>query len=269
MPIVHSEVITLRRRRTRDADALVTMLSETMGIITASTRSVMKTTSRYAGISQPFNRLDAVFYAKNEDQDIWTLTQASLIESFNSIQNDLNRIAYASDLCEWVETLSKDTQTSSRIWQIVMNFLKRWNQQEPCKEDLLFFQFHLLVDAGFKPGIDICLKCGKERSHNWRYIVSEGGLLCSSCGSNGFTISGGAIEILRRMMHSQQPLSNIRISPQQINEIDKLLQEHASYYAGLQSRSAIFHNNLENIQDSDTKIEAAINNKRFVEGMGI
>lgn len=269
MPIVQSEVITLRRRRTRDADALVTMLSKTMGIITASTKSVMKTTSRYAGISQPFNRLNAVFYAKFEDQDIWTLTQASLIESFDSIQNDLSRIAYAYNLCEWVETLSKDTQTSSRIWQIVINFLNRWNNQAPTKEDLLFFQSHLLVDAGLKPGIDHCLKCGKKRSHKWLYIVSEGGLSCTSCSSNGFDISGGAIEILRRMIHNQEPLSNIRISPQQIKEIDKLLLEHASYYAGLQSRSALFHNKLETIQDSNSLIETDINTKSTVKGMGI
>ena len=96
MPILHTEAITLRRRRGREADALVTLFTKGAGKILVSTRGVRKSTSRYAGVTQPFNHLNVILYAKVRDQEIWTLTQASLMEAFDAIQNDLKRMAWAS-----------------------------------------------------------------------------------------------------------------------------------------------------------------------------
>lgn len=237
MPILNSEVITLRRRRTRDADALVTFWCQNGGKIIASTRSVLKTTSRYAGVTQPFNRLHAILYAKNEDQEIWTLTQASLIESYTCIQNDLERISFVENLVEWIDSLSGEFQSSARVWRMLTELLSRWNSHVPSEEELLYYQLHLLIDAGMQPQIGQCRKCQKPRSNFWRYIAESGGLFCDSCSGQGILLGGGSVEILRRFSERSQPPSRIRLSDGQKNEIQQLLRAHASYYAGLQLRS--------------------------------
>lgn len=241
MPLLNTEAITLRRRRTRDADALVTLWGRSCGKIVASTRSVLKTSSRYAGITQPFNRMQVILYAKFDDQDIWTLTQASLVESYDGVQNDLHRISFASNLVEWIDALSGEFQSSERIWRMLLDVMKRWNQFPPLLEELAYYQLHLLVDAGLQPQLDRCGECQKTASRYWRYVVRKGGLICESCGREGVRLSGGAVEILRRLTDYKRPPSAIRMTNQQKDEIQQLLQAHGEYHAGLQSRSALFH----------------------------
>ncbi|MBN2329846.1 MAG: DNA repair protein RecO [Candidatus Omnitrophica bacterium] len=244
MPIYHSEAITLRRRRTREADALVTFWCRSFGRVVASTRSVLKTSSRYAGVTQPFNRLQVIFYAKTDEQDIWTLTQASLIESYDGIHNDLVRISYASNLIEWIEALSGDFQSSERVWRILTECLTRWNRHAPREEELFYYQMHLLIDAGQQPDMGACQNCGKTLDGAWNYISSTGGIFCHSCRTEGLSLSGGAVEILRRLSETTRP-PTIRMSEQQRREIRSLLQTHGIYHAGLQSRAAQFQDQMQ------------------------
>ncbi len=167
MTILNTEAITLRRRRTREADALVTLWGRSCGKIVASTRSVLKSSSRYAGVTQPFHRLQAILYAQNEEQEIWTLTQVSLLESYETIQNDLNRMSYASMLVEWIDALSGEFQSSERIWFLLIDILHRWNQTIPKIEELLYYQLHLLIDAGFQPLLGSCSRCQRSQTNPW------------------------------------------------------------------------------------------------------
>lgn len=245
MPILNSEVITLRRRRTRDADALVTLWCQTGGKIVASTRSVLKTSSRYAGVTQPFNRLYAILYAKTEDRDIWTLTQASLIESYEGIQNDLNRMSFAANLVEWIDALSGEFQSSGRVWRMLTELLPRWNRQPPAEEELLYYQLHLLIDAGLQPHIGHCQTCQRTQSDNWRYIAEAGCLFCESCGREGIRLSGGSVEILRRFSERSQPPFAIHLSARQKEEIRQLLLAHGAYHAGLQPRAQLVQEQIQ------------------------
>lgn len=245
MPILNSEVITLRRRRTRDADALVTLWSQTEGKIVASTRSVLKTSSRYAGVTQPFNRLHAILYAKTEDRDIWTLTQASLIESYETIQNDLSRMTFAANLVEWIDALSGEFQSSNRVWCILTELLPRWNRQTPLEEELMYYQLHLLIDAGLQPHIGQCQACQRAQSNHWYYVTEAGGLFCDTCRRDGIRLSGGSVEILRRFSERWQPPYTIRLSAQQKEEIRSVLLAHGSYHAGLQLRTDLFQEQMQ------------------------
>jgi len=256
MPLLNTEAVTLRRRRTRDADALVTLWGRTCGKIVASTRSVLKSSSRFAGITQPFNRLQVILYAKYDDQDIWTLTQASLMESFDVIQSDLNRISYTSHLIEWIDALSGEFQSSERIWGLLLDIFNQWNQNPPRIEDLSYYQLHLLIDAGLQPQIGQCRNCQRSSSHVWFYRVQDGGFLCDACGRDGIRMSGGSVEILRRLSENSRLPSSIRMSNSQKEEIQKLLQNHGLYYSGLQSRSIQYRDFLSQKSMSSSSLQA-------------
>lgn len=238
MPLIHTEAITLRRRRTRDADALVILFGKTSGKVTASTKSVMKTKSRFAGVSQPFNRLHAVLYAKREDQDIWTLTQASLLETYDKLQQELNRLAYASCLAEWVDFLSNEFQSSQRVWDTLVHAFARWNQEEPNQEELFFYQWKLLVAAGLQPNITRCMHTGQESAPQWVFQPKDGGIATADT-HEGYTVQGGAIQALRKIAHSPKP-PTLTLNTQQKKEITTLLKLHMEFHAGLKSRAGMF-----------------------------
>ena len=239
MPLLHTEAIILRRIRTKDADALVVLYGKTAGKITTSTKSVLKTQSRYAGVTQPFNRIHAVLYAKKEDQDIWTITQVSLIESYDQIQQNVSRLAYASCLAEWLDFFCHDRESNLVIWNLFVSAMQRWNQVEPSMEDLLFYEWKFLSSAGLQPEINHCLKTRKEDAPAWVFIPQEGGIINSSLVSGGMSISQGTVQALRLLSRSQTPPA-VRLSPQQKHETNLLLKIHLEYHAGLKSRARFF-----------------------------
>jgi len=238
MPILHTEAITLRRRRGREADALVTLFTKGAGKILVSTRGVRKSTSRYAGVTQPFNHLNVILYAKVRDQEIWTLTQASLMEAFDAIQNDLKRMAWASCLAEWIETFSGDFESNLAVWDLLRETYRNWNRRDPLEEELIQCQWRLLVHAGLQPDIQGCQGCGRMESPEWHYLPAEGRLACPACSPHGVRISHGAIQSLRRMTAASAPL--VRLSPRQKDEIRLLLKTHVEYHAGQRLRSSLF-----------------------------
>ncbi|MEW6239073.1 MAG: DNA repair protein RecO [Candidatus Omnitrophota bacterium] len=243
MPLLHTDALIMRRRPTRDADALVTLFGEKGGKIVASTKSVMKTTSRLAGITQPFNQLHAILYAKSEDQEIWTLTQASLIRSFSAIQTDLNRMAFASCLVEWLDILSGEFESNQPVWQLLIASMERWERQEPGMEDLFYCQWQLLRDAGFEPQIGTCLRCRSVEASSWKYSVKEGGVLCRKCPGEGLTLSHASMLSLRKLAASPQPPS-WQIAIEQKNEIHLLLDRHLEYHGGMASKASRFLDKL-------------------------
>ncbi len=239
MPLIQTEAIVLRRRRVGEADALLTLLTQDQGKLIASTKSVVKTTSRYAGLTQSFNHIYGCFYAKTRDQDIWTLTQASLIQTYDLIQTDLTRVAYISCIAEWVEYFAMEHEPTPRLWALLRAILERWNAQTPSPEDLIFYQLHLLLEAGVQPHIDSCMHCQAIQSPGWHYSEEEGGLLCSQCGQGNERLTAGAVVSLRKMMQSVEPV-NLRLSLQQKKEISLLLKGHLEYHIGLKSKAALF-----------------------------
>lgn len=247
MPILHTEALTLRRRRGREADALVTLFTKGAGKILVSTRGVRKSTSRYAGVTQPFNHLNVILYAKARDQEIWTLTQASLVEAFDVIQNDLKRMAWASCLAEWIETFSGDFESNLAVWDLLRETLRGWNRHDPPEEELIQCQWRILVYAGLQPDIHRCHGCGLVESPAWRYLPAEGRLACPSCSQHGLRIGNGSIQALRRMTATSAPL--IRLSPKQKEEIRLLLKTHVEYHAEQRLRSSLFLEQWQGTED--------------------
>jgi DNA repair protein RecO len=239
MPLLQTEAITLRRRRTRDADALVILYGKTSGKVTASTKSVMKTKSRYAGVTQPFNRIHAMLYAKREEQDIWTLTQVSLIKNYDVIQNNFSRMVYASCLVEWIDFLSSEFQSSQRVWVTLTDALDDWNENVPGLEGLFYYQWRLLCAAGLQPIIAHCMATHIKDAAAWSYLPRDGGIVSAEVTRDGFAVSAGTIQVLRILANSDTP-PTIKLSAQQKREITTLLKLHLEYHAGLKSRAGLF-----------------------------
>ncbi|MDP8243024.1 MAG: DNA repair protein RecO [Candidatus Hinthialibacter antarcticus] len=239
MPLIHTEAVVLRRRRMRDSDAIITLFAKECGKIAVSAKSVMKTTSRSAGVTQSFNRLHAILYAKNRDQEIWTLTQVSLVESYNTLQTDLNKMAFASCLAEWVDFLSHDFESNLAVWDLVLQAFARWNQNAASKEDLIFYQWRLLRYAGLHPNLSGAVE-GKTHIYN----AAEGRLTASDSKiENGVVMHAGSIMALNNLASSKEPPS-LRLSQQQQVEIQRLIHSHLEFHIGRRSRSSLFLDRL-------------------------
>jgi DNA repair protein RecO (recombination protein O) len=243
MPLLRTLALTLRRRRTREADALLTLFTREGGKAVVSTKSVRKSSSRLAGVTQPFNLLDVILYAKSHDQEIWSLTQASLIRTFTLLQTDLEKMTFAACLGEWVDALSGEFEANEPAWALILEAFERFEGSPVRAEDLLYYQLRLLRISGLQPTIGRCLRCGASNAPRWGFQVSEGGLLCNACSSPGSSLShaiqGGTLQALRGFASASSPPA-IRLSDEQFQEAEALLRLHLEFHAGVQPRSSLF-----------------------------
>lgn len=223
----------------READALVTLFCQQGGKVIASTKSVMKTGSRYAGITEPFNHLHVVLYIKSEAQDIHTLTQAGLVYSYDTLRQDITRLAHASCLAEWVDFLSDESQSNPVVWRLLLSAFERWSINEPRHEDLFFYQWKLLADAGLAPQVHRCVNTGVTSAKQWHYLPGTGAVSADESSQSGVVLHQGSIQILRQLDASHEPPA-IRFSKEQIKEIESLLQQHLEYHVGMRSRANLF-----------------------------
>jgi len=239
MPILQTEALTLRRRRMREADALVTLFCTQGGKVIASTKSVMKTGSRYAGITEPFNHLHVVLYIKSETQDIHTLTQAGLLYSYDALRQDITRLAYACCLAEWVDYLCDESQSNPVVWRLLLHAFERWSSKDPRHEDLFFYQWKLLADAGLAPQVHRCANTGVTSAKQWHYLPGTGAVSTEESSKSGVVLHQGSIQILRQLDASNDP-PPVRFSKEQTGEIEALLQQHLEYHVGMRSRANLF-----------------------------
>ncbi len=238
MPLIHTEAITLRRRRIREADVLVTLFTKDRGKITTTIKSAVKTNSRFAGVTQPFNHLHVILYAKTEMHEVWTLTQSALIQQYQNLQLDVNRIAAASCIAEWVDGLSTDFNSARPVWTLLIEAFSRWDEYPPRIEDVIFYQFHLLIDAGLLPEVSLCMSCASTSSSHWVYHAKEGGIFCRNCSKEGLPLSNGSLQAIRFMLNQQSP-PTVRLSETQYREISQLLNKHLEFHAEFSPKSHI------------------------------
>lgn len=243
MPLLRTYALTLRRRRTREADALLTLFTREGGKAVVSTKSVRKSTSRLAGVTQPYNLLDVILYAKSRDQDIWSLTQASLIRPFNALQTDLRKMTFAACLSEWIDALSGEFQANEAAWTSILEAFERFDAGPIREEDLLYYQWRLLRISGLQPSIRHCTRCETVNAQRWLFEPSEGGVFCASCSqqaaNRGHSVQAGTVQALRGIAAAASPPA-IRLSDTQFQEAETLLRLHLEFHAGVQPRSSLF-----------------------------
>ncbi|MFH1738377.1 MAG: DNA repair protein RecO [bacterium] len=237
MALHHTEAISLRRWRTQEADALYLVFAEALGKVTVKARGVAKTTSRLAGVLQPYNRIHLVLYTKQEDQDVLTVTQASLVQHYPKIQNDLAKLSLTACAVELIDSCTGESESNSTLWSLLTKLLDFWDESDATQAQLAAFALRVLKATGFEPHLSACAKCGIDERSEWYYSPERGAILCPACRRMElFTLSGGARSVMRRLTAGEK-LSALSYKDGEVQEMLMFLDEHIGYHVGRRSRA--------------------------------
>ncbi|HSW48252.1 MAG TPA: DNA repair protein RecO [Candidatus Saccharimonadales bacterium] len=117
-----TEGIIIKRRNYKDADRILTVLTKTHGKIYVKATGVRKITSRRAGHIEPLNHSILSLYQGNAFP---VLTEATTINSFSDLKNDLNNIGLALHLCELVDGLCPENQENWQVFDLLKGTLDK------------------------------------------------------------------------------------------------------------------------------------------------
>ncbi|MHB8481412.1 MAG: DNA repair protein RecO [Nitrospiria bacterium] len=226
MPLIETDAIVINSLKLGEADRLMTFYSSRLGKIKVVAPGARKTKNKYGSSLEPFTHGRLVIYDKNP-QVMYRLFQSDIIESFQKVRSDYDKIIYTSNFCLLVDSLSAEGDPSPSVFNLFLKLLDYLKSFTVTLHVVHLFKVKLIGYAGYEMCLDRCVKCREPRPQV-SFSPILGGIVCSSClplnAGQSFPVSMAAQAILKQTFKLDPDLiPRIKPSEEVIKEISRIL----------------------------------------------
>ncbi len=184
--------LTIRSVDYKEADKILTVLTDTRGTLTVKARGVRRKGSRLKAAAQLFTFSQMTLY---EQKGRATLQEAEILQQFPGLQTDLTRLALASYLAEVLATEAEDAPADPEILRLALNSLYALANDLGAPAVIkAAFELRYMHMAGYAPDLSVCVVCGNPNPIRPVVLLEAGTVRCQQC-----ALSGG--------MGKQQPIT--------------------------------------------------------------
>ncbi|HEV2472680.1 MAG TPA: DNA repair protein RecO [Chthonomonadales bacterium] len=247
MPAYSAFALVLKRTNLGETDRILTLLTREHGKLKAVAKGSRRSRSRLSGATELFTAV-RMLLATGKSLDI--VTQAEITDSFPSLRQDIDRLARATYLCEFLDrfTEERDAAAGQELFDIALRGLHQLSAQGADMDLVVHFcELRMLAALGYLPELQRCVRCGASLTgRSSGFSPSLGGALCGNHrfeAEDAVALSRGAVEVMLALVENDQPdLSPI--SPGESAEIDRALRWYIRYRADRPLRAADFLDQL-------------------------
>ncbi|NOZ49676.1 MAG: DNA repair protein RecO [Chloroflexi bacterium] len=237
-----TRAIVLKSREQGEADKVITVFTPQLGKRVLVARGVRKSASRKAGHLEPFTHV-ALYLAKARGWDI--ITQAETVTSFRPLRQDLDRMAYAFYFCELLDAFTQEEDSHPDLFSLLFSALEYLQTTDDLALTARWFELSLLRLSGYLPQFYQCVECGEALQPVSNYFSLEhGGVLCPAHGEGrkgAEPLAVGTLKVLRYLqIQSYSQISNLRLSPARMRQVQGVLAEHIRYVLERRLKSPYF-----------------------------
>lgn len=226
-----SRSIILKSRDFRDSDQLLTIFNEKEGKITAVAKGVKKPKSSLRGCVQPFCH-SLLHYSRGKNMDL--VTQGKIIDFYGNSREDITRTLYAVYLMELLDKSLMERVPVPELYAVLLQVMQLMNERGLDLLLIRYFESRLLVNLGYKPVLNQCVLCGGRNFHDYFFSLSEGGLLCHSCRTQGMSLirlRGESLGLLKLLCDgSLQTVQRVKATPAALQQLEYFLEKYIEYY---------------------------------------
>lgn len=174
--------LVLREVKYKEADRILTVLTENMGKITVKARGALRKSSKVAAATQLFAFSELTMF---ENKGRWSVNEGSTIEEFKGLRNDISALALASYFAECVEALADEDRPDPGMLQLILNCLFALSNNMYSQEHIkTAFEMRLMRIAGYEPDLSGCAVCGEPEPTEPRFSAQNGIICCRECRRN-------------------------------------------------------------------------------------
>ena len=177
---IKTKGVVLGRTFVGEKDAIIKILTENSGILTASAKGVKSMKSKLSAGCSLFSLTD---FLLTESNGRYIVASASLIEGFYGLSSNIERLSYATYIAEAAAAVSPTPEDAKTIIPLLLNtFYLFANSQKNLRLIKCVFELRLLCLLGYAPELYGCVACG-DTDELCFFSSSEGGVVCRSCGN--------------------------------------------------------------------------------------
>jgi DNA repair protein RecO (recombination protein O) len=234
--IVKTEAVFLKGTNWRESSRILSAFSKDYGKVKLVAKGARRPKSKYGAALEPLTHAQVIFY-KRETKDLYTLSEASVVESFEGVKNDLEKFSQAAVAAEMLERSLAPEDANPGLYGFFIEFLSVLNQTTPEEGRLLLLAFHLnlSIRLGFEPQIEHCLGCRRKEPERFFFSTRLGGILCERCARlkdpGARRITPEALSALRKLRGAGfAGLSNLSLKGTVREELDAALEGFLEYH---------------------------------------
>ncbi len=177
---IKTKGVVLHRTFVGEKDAIIKILTENSGVISASAKGVKSMKSKLSAGCSLFSYSD---FLLTESKGRYIVASASLIEGFYGLSANIERLSYATYAAECAGSLSPHPDDSNLLIPLLLNtFYLFSNSQKDLRLIKCVFELRLLCLLGYAPELYGCTLCG-DTDELCFFSPAEGGVVCRSCGN--------------------------------------------------------------------------------------
>ncbi|MBC2579238.1 DNA repair protein RecO [Clostridium sp. DJ247] len=223
LSIFKTRAIVIKTQDIKESDKLVWLFSEKLGKISTIAKGAKKNKSNLFTTTLQFCYGDYVVY---KGKSLYSINESLIIDSFQTLLNDLETLTYASYFCELIDICTQDEESNRELFKcLITAFYLIKNNAVDIETLARAFEAKILQLTGYGFNMDNCSICKKKiNSSNYISIQYSGGV-CNECEKiNGMNVSFTAYNALKYLL--KIPLENIyrvSLSEETKNELYKVL----------------------------------------------
>jgi DNA repair protein RecO (recombination protein O) len=236
MSIVKSEAIFLKGINWRESSRILTAYSRDYGKVKLVAKGARRTKSKYGAALEPLTHAQIIFYQR-ETRDLYTLSEAGILDTFEGIKGNLEKFSQASIASEMLDRSLAPEEGNPGMFRFVLSYLKSLAGASPEEGRLLLLAFQLGLSSrlGFEPQIEHCLGCRRKESPAFFFSTRMGGILCERCtrfkDQTARRISPEALTTLRQLQDVEwEEIEGLLLPEELRGELDAALAGFLEYH---------------------------------------
>ena len=168
--------LILREVRYKEADRILTVLTDTDGKRTLKARGALRKGSKTAAATQQLTFSELTLFG---NKGRWTVNEAAVLEPFQGLREDFSAFALGCYFAEVLEAVCEEGVADAAVLQLALNSLYALSRGLCAPGQVkAVFELRLMAITGYEPDLTACPVCGDLEPESPWLFLPEGTVYC-------------------------------------------------------------------------------------------
>ncbi len=196
MSLIETKGIVIKAQDYKENDKLLWIYTEKLGKVTAIAKGAKKSKNKSFSITLPLCYSDYLLF---KGKSLYRLSEGKIINSFQGLLNNLEKLTYSSYLCELIDISTEDGEKNPYLFKEFLTALYLLDTDAIDYELLIrAFELKVLKATGYEIDFNNCVFCKKKINSSNYISLSYYGGVCEECPKeHGVYLSRASFNALR------------------------------------------------------------------------
>jgi DNA repair protein RecO (recombination protein O) len=237
LSLLKTQAVVLKSINLGESDKIITIFTDKLGKVDVVAHGARKPKNKFMASTQMFCYGEYVIY---RGKNLYTLNESQIIESFQKIIMDLDKLSYASYFAELIDILNEKESRNTSMLALLLKTLYILLHDEVYLPLLkVVVDFKAISLAGYLPQVFSCVKC-KSKDNLIYFSIKDGGVVCSKCNLDDslYKIDTEALYFLQILKNIKlENLRDIKYNERTLCYIQNTILQYIKFYTNKEFKS--------------------------------